>query len=233
MNTLEIKNFPPLPFRLKESLHQLRINLSLFGTGFKVIMITSSLPNEGKSFISIELWKMMADIGKKTLLIDTDMRNSTIREDYEIISDQEEIKDIGQFLAGDASIQDVIYATNFKNGYIIPVTQTMTNPSILLEQNRFGQMIEACKETFDYVIVDTPPLGVVADALKIATYADGIALVVAAGETPRKLVENSVAQLRPTNTPLLGMVLNRMTHTSNNAGYYNKYYSNYNYYQGK
>jgi capsular exopolysaccharide synthesis family protein len=231
LNTLNIQNFPPLPFRIQESLNQLRINLSFFGEDIKVIMVTSSTPNEGKSFISIQLWKMMADLGMKSLLIDADLRNSTLRQDYEAGSDEEEIKDIAHFLAGKASIQDVIHATNFENAYVIPVAQNIANPTLLLEKKRFGQMIEACKETFDYVIIDTPPLGSVADALKIATHCDGTALVVRAGETPRKLVENSVSQLKPTGTPLLGMILNRMMPNSNNAGYYNKYYSKYSYYR--
>jgi capsular exopolysaccharide synthesis family protein len=186
-------------------------------------MITSSTPNEGKSFISIQLWKMMADLGLKTLLVDADLRNSSLRTDYELSSNEGEMKDITHFLAGKAGIQEVIHTTNVENGYIIPVANNLANPTLLLEKKRFGQMIEACRDTFDYVIVDTPPLGSVADALKIATHCDGSVLVVRAGETPKKLVENSVNLLKPTNTPLLGMILSRVEMDRKGGLYYGRY----------
>lgn len=84
---------------------------------------------------------------------------------------------------------------------------------------------------FGYVLVDTPPLGSVADALNIATHCDGTVLVVRSGETPRKMVQNSVELLKRTTTPLLGVVLNRVNVNSKSNRYYNRYY-NYGYYNG-
>jgi capsular exopolysaccharide synthesis family protein len=165
----------------------------------------------------------MADLGLKTLLIDTDLRNSTMRTDYELSTHGIQMKDIAHFLAGQTGIQDVIYSTSIDNAYIIPVVNNLANPSMLLEKKRFGQMIEACRNTFDYVIVDTPPLGAVADALTISTHCDGALLVVRAGETSRKVIQQSINMLKPTKIPLLGIALNRVK----NAQRGNKYYGGY------
>jgi Mrp family chromosome partitioning ATPase len=92
-------------------------------------------------------------------------------------------------------------------------------------------MIEQCKARFDYIIVDTPPLGSVADALNIAKHCDGTLLVIRSGEVPRKVVNDSVSLLRRTEVPLLGVVLNRVdtSKRGSNYGYYYRYgyYSNY------
>ncbi len=141
-------------------------------------------------------------------MIDCDLRKSEIRNKYNIRSD-EAITGVAHYLAGKATLDDATYQTNVPNGYMIPVNATVANPSILLENDRFGRMIQASRERFGCVLIDTPPLGSVADALKIATHCDGTVLVVRSGDTPRKLVEDSVQLLRRTETPLLGVVLNR------------------------
>lgn len=86
MKELEINKLPQLPFDVTEALNQLRINLSFCGDQIKVIMVTSSVPNEGKSFITMQLWKMMAEVGTPALLIDCDFRNSEMRRKYSIRS---------------------------------------------------------------------------------------------------------------------------------------------------
>ena len=84
MKELEIKQLGELPFGVTEALNQLRINLGFCGGGIKIVMMTSSVPNEGKSFLTLHLWKMMAEVGVKTLLIDCDFRNSAMRRKYGI-----------------------------------------------------------------------------------------------------------------------------------------------------
>lgn len=224
MKELQIKNMPPLPFDMTEALNQLRVNLGFCGDNIKTIMVTSSTPNEGKSFVAVNLWKMMAEVGMKVLLIDCDLRNSEMRTKYGI-SSEEKITGIVHYLSGKVSLQDALYQTNFPHGFFMPLSTTVANPTILLESPRFGAMMAKCRETFDYVIVDTPPLGSVADAMNIATHCDGSLLVVRSGETPRKMVQNSVDMLKRTGVPLLGITLNRvdMNHKTNSY-YYSKYY---------
>lgn len=229
MKKLNFRNMPELSFEVTEALNQLRVNLGFCGDEIKTIMITSSMPNEGKSFLTVQLWKMMAEVGIPTLLIDCDFRNSELRSKYGIGS-TEKIVSCAHYLAGKAELQDVIYETNIPNGFMIPVTSSIANPTILLERQRFGQMVKECAQAFGYVLIDTPPLGSVADALNIATHCDGTVLVVRSGETPRKMVDNSVQLLRRTETPLLGIVLNRADMTNKSNVYYRKYYrSNYYY----
>ena len=225
MRELEINKMPELPFNVTEALNQLRINLSFCGDQIKTVMMTSSVPNEGKSFLTIQLWRQMALVGTPVLLIDCDFRNSEMRRKYGIRSaSQEKLLSAAHYLAGKAEIQDVIYKTNIPNGYMIPVASTIANPTILLESPRFARMLEDCAGRFGCVLVDTPPLGSVADGLNIARYCDGSVLVVRCGSTPRRLVHNSVQLLGRTGKPLVGVALNRANAGGGAGGYYYRYY---------
>lgn len=232
MRELEIKKIPELPFDVTEALNQLRINLGFCGNQIKTIMVTSSVPNEGKSFITLQLWKMMAEVGVPVLLLDCDFRNSEMRRKYSISSTgNEKLIGAAHYLAGQAEIQDVIYKTNIPNGYMIPVTSAIANPTILLESPNFAKMLEYCEQHFTYILVDTPPLGSVADALNITRHCDGSVLVVRSGDTSRKLVENSVQMLKRTESPLLGVVLNRVDVSNRSSAYYHRYYHSSYYYK--
>lgn len=232
MKLLKLKKMPDLPFNMVEALNQLRINLSFCGDQMKTIMITSSLPNEGKSFLTVQLWKMMAELGTSTLLIDCDLRNSEMRSKYRIgNSEGDKMQGLVHYLAGSASLQEVLHRTNIPNGYMIPAAASVANPTILLEGPRFAPLLEGCAKSFDCVLIDTPPLGSVADAMNISTHCDGTVLVVRSGETPRKIVSNSVQLLKRTETPMLGIVLNRADTSKKSNYYYNRYYR-YGYYKG-
>lgn len=224
MKQAVMSNFVELPFAVEESLNQLRINLGYTGEDIKTIMITSTLPNEGKSFIATNLWRMMASVGNKVVLLDCDLRNSTVKAKYNLKSD-EELKGIVHYLSGQADVEDVIYKTNVPNGFIVPVINNVSSPAMLLEGRRFKLLLEACRQVFDYVIVDTPPLGSVADALNIVSQCDGSLLVVRSGEIPRRMVADSLAMLKKTGKPMLGVVLNRvMSNGSSKSYYYKRYY---------
>lgn len=228
MNKLTIHNLPELPFDIEESINQLRVNLSFCGSNIRTIMVTSSVPDEGKSFVTINLWKMMADLGSRVLLIDCDLRNSEYRTQYGI-SIEDKMVGIAHYLSGKVELEDAICETNIVNGFFIPLTTTIVNPTILLENERFADLLEQCSNRFEYVLVDTPPLGSVADALKIATHTDGTIMVVRSGKTSRKMVESSVGQLKRTGVPLLGLVLNRVD-TSQKGNYYYRHYYRDSYY---
>lgn len=225
MKELEIGKLPELPFEVTEALNQLRVNLGFCGEQIKKIMVTSSLPNEGKSFLTLQLWKMMAEVGQPVLLIDCDLRNSEMRRKYGIrVLRNEKLMGTAHYLAGKADLEEVVYKTNIPNGYMIPMISAIANPTILLESDNFSKMIQSCAEKFAYILIDTPPVGSVADALNIAKYCDGSVLVVRSGETSRKAVENSVQLLRRTESPLLGIVLNRVDVNNRSSAYYHRYY---------
>lgn len=236
LKRLTIKNLPELPATTTEELNQLRISLGFAGADIKTVMVTSSIPNEGKSFVAMNLWAMMARVGVRVLLIDCDLRNSSMRAHYGLTT-EEDMVGMVHYLSGKAEMEDVVYQTDIGTGYIIPVVKNIIDPTILLEDERFSRLMKEVRDcgAFDMVIVDTPPLGSVADALHIASYCDGTLLVVRSGSTPRKLAQNSQALIARTGTPLVGIVLNRADEDRHGYGrsYYRRYYSHYGYGYGK
>lgn len=235
MKLLQINRLPELSFDVSEAINQLRVNLSFTGSDVKVIMVTSTLPNEGKSFVSLNLWRSLAGVGKRVLHIDCDLRMSEMRSVLDI-SATGNFVGIAHLLSGQADIPDVVYKTNVPNGYMLPVTTAVADPTILLESERFKILLEHCRETFDYIIIDTPPLGSVADALNISKNCDGSVLVVRSGFTKKRLVNDSVQALKRAGSPLLGIVLNRVDTSKKAGSYYYKDYYKYGaeyYHQGK
>ncbi len=232
MKQLHLKALTPLPYRSKEAINRLRVNLSYCGTQYKRIMITSSVPGEGKSFTSVNLWRAMAETGKHVLLIDTDIRRSMLRSNYQIsVGGDQQPVGLVNYLAGQVPLEEVVYSTDIPNADIIPVFHNMDNPTLLLNSPEFGTMVETVTDQYDYVFIDTPPLDSVSDGLQIAPHCDGALLVVHCGSTPRKLVDSSIKQLETIGCPLIGTVLNQVEiskasyyYRYSRYGYYNNYY---------
>ena len=116
---------------------------------------------------------------------------------------------LNHYLSGMAEYEDVIYSTNIPNGYMVPCTQLLENPSALLEDVRFKELLNTLSENYRFVIIDSPPLGSVADGALIASLCDGAVLVVRAGTTPRTLIKQSLYEIQQSGCKLLGTVLNR------------------------
>ncbi|MBR6424822.1 MAG: CpsD/CapB family tyrosine-protein kinase [Oscillospiraceae bacterium] len=225
MKQIEIGNMPHPDYFVQSEIDRLRVNVSFFGTEKKVLMITSSGPNEGKSYISMNLWNELAKAGKRVCFVDADMRKSTIRTTFQVSTGSDEYIGLSHYLAGYVEAEDVIYTTEREEAFFIP-TSTMINPSLLLEGDRFRDLVKLLRRRFDYVIVDTPPLGIVSDGQRIATMCDGVMLVVRAHVTSREAVRASIQQIQQVECPLLGIVLNRVE-GKRTKGYYAKtYYSN-------
>ncbi len=225
MNKIKMDSIQELPYAVEESINRLRINVSFLGNEIKKIMVVSTLPNEGKSFVTMQMWKQMANAGIKSVLVDADMRNSVLVKKNDIErQDGKEMKGLANYLAEDFSLDEVIYESPFENGYIIPNVENIINPSMLLESDKFGNMLNELSQDYRYVFVDAPPLGLVSDAEKIGSMCDGAILVIRSGETTRAEVKNSIKQLERSGCKILGVVLNRATDLKNK---YNKqkYYS--------
>ena len=222
-------DFNEMPYAIEEAMNRLRINIKFCGKNTKKLLITSSLPNEGKSTISINLWKMMAEAGFPTVFLDVDLRKSVIKGRHNMKSESE-IKDLGYYLSGQAEYEDVVYETNIPNAYIVPCCNLLENPSALLEDARFAELLDKLAEQYRYVIIDSPPLGSVADAAQVASLCDGAVLVVRSGETSRNVIRQSMQQLEQVNCRLLGVILNRVE-ASGRAykSYYGKYGKDYGY----
>lgn len=229
MKELTIRYLDDLPYEVIEDVNQLRVNLSFSGNNIQTIMLSSSIPDEGKSFLSLCLWKSLAAIGKRVVFVDADLRMSMIRTVYEIET-KDEFTGLAHLLSGQNKINDCLYKTNIPNAFMIPATNDISNPSNLLESNAFDDLLKTCRNAFDYIIVDTPPLTSVADALTIGKYCDGSVLVVRAGYTKKSLAEESANRLKGIGKPFLGFVLNRVDTSRRSASYY--YYKHGNYYYG-
>ncbi len=225
--TLENKK---LPYSVEEALNRLRVNFGFIGPEYKKILITSSTMGEGKSFIAFQLWRMLAESGKKVVLVDADVRKSILRTRHRIMGEDGGYQGLAFYLAGQASIEDVVYETNIPNGYMVPVSYTVSNPSLLLQGERFPHLLDVLAQQFDYVLVDTPPVTAVADSNLIASHCDGAIFVVRGGATSRRVIANSLKQLEIAGCKLLGTVLNRVEAKDSpyyyryNKGYYNNYY---------
>ena len=222
-NRLEFGNTPQLPYSVEEAINRLRINISFLGSDVRKIMIISSEPNEGKTFVALNLWNQMAEAGEKTVILDADMRNSNMHVLYDMKrEDGQEMKGTSHYLAGSASLGDVLFSTKYGDGYIMPNVENIINPSMLLETTKFEELLNALAARYRYVFVDAPPLGLVSDAERIGNLCDGAILCVRSGVTPKGVVRDSVRQLERAGCPLLGIVLNRVNESK--SGYYHSYY---------
>lgn len=232
MNQINM-TFPELPYAIEEALNRLRVNVKFCGKNTKKILMISSLPNEGKSFAAVHLWKMLAEAGFPAVLVDVDLRNSVLKNRYHYTYEGE-LKGLDYYLSGLAEYSDVVYETNVPNGYIVPCSNLLENPSALLEDPRLEELLNTLAENYRYVIIDSPPLDSVSDGALVASLCDGAILVVRSGETPRNLVKQSLHQLERVGCKVLGMVLSQVE-TKNRAyrRYYGKYGHYYNYGYGE
>lgn len=224
MKQIGMKQLNAPDYFVQSELDRLRVSIGFSGAEKKLIMFTSSEPNEGKSYISLNIWADLAKSGKRVCFLDCDMRKSTLRSTLQLSTGTDEFKGLAHYLSGQAELTDVVYSTELANGYLIPTT-TMVNPSFLLEEKRFDDMLTVLRREFDYVIIDTPPLGLVSDGQKIASKVDGCILVIRAHATPRSMVQGSLSQLEQANCPLLGTVLNRVDQDKEKGSYSSGYYS--------
>ncbi len=213
-----------LPYEINEEIKQLRTNIQFSGADKKVIMITSTLADEGKSSVALELCCSLAELGKKVLLIDADMRKSVLNE--QTIPGAKADKGLSHLLSGQESLERVLYSTNFRGVYVIFAGHVPPNPAELLAGRNMRQLMDGARQQFDYIIVDCPPVSLVTDAAVIAPLCDGAIVVVKAEAIPRKMAANTVKILERTEVPILGVVLNQVN-TKRHGYYYNRYYSKY------
>ena len=224
MESIEVK-IPPLDRRTEEAFKTLRTNLQFCGKDVKSIALTSCTPNEGKSSVSLQLARSLSENGKRVLFIDADLRKSVILSRCQV---GQTFKGFSHYLSGQCAFTEAVYMTNVRNLHMIFAGPVPPNPAELLGSNAFKIVIEKMKTVYDYIIIDTPPLGSVIDAAVIANECDGSILVVKSGEISRRFARKIVDQLRMADCPVLGAILNSVDMKKNSYGnYYGKYYGKY------
>lgn len=238
-NRLEISNFPQLDYVCKESMNTLCTNLSYCGKDIRKIMITSRYAEEGKSYISINLLRTFSQLGKRVVLIDTDLRASGIQSDYRLRYSTQNHYGLSEYLSGICNLSEAIYRTNLPNTYMIPAGHEAPNPLQLLDTQAMSDLIENLAEQFDIVLIDTPPVGMLADAVALAKFCDGALLVVGYCQGKQQEIGDAVENIKQTGCKVLGAVLNgvQFNSMSNRHYYYSaeRYASHYNkrYYTSK
>jgi len=211
MPTLEIAQKKlDLAKKAEEYYNALRTNIQLSGNNLQVISITSVKPGEGKSTTSTNIAWAFARAGYKTLLVDADIRNSVMSG---VFKSREKITGLTEFLSGTTDLSHGLCDTNVENLFVVQAGSISPNPTALLQSENFSTMIDTLRKYFDYIIVDTAPIGIVIDAAIITQKCDASVLVTAAGEANRKDVQKAKGQLEQTNKPFLGVVLNKFNKT--------------------
>ena len=206
--------------KVEEYYNALRTNIQLSGNNLKVIAVTSVDPCEGKSTTATNVAWAFAHAGYKTLLIDADIRNSVMPG---IFKSREKITGLTDYLAGTQDLSHGLCETNVENLFVIQSGAVSPNPTALLQSENFGIMIETLRKYFDYIIVDTAPIGVVIDAAIIVQKCDASILVVEAGAAKRRDVQKAKSQLEHTGTPFLGVILNKFDVQREKYGHYGSY----------
>lgn len=205
MNYINLSSKTPDRYEIREAFRTLRTNILFSGSDKKVIAFTSATQNEGKSFVSLELAKSLAESGKKILYIDADLRKSVLAEKF---VEEKELLGLSHLLSGQASADDVVYGTQYENFHMLFAGPYPPNPVELLGSKRFSEILDYYRSVFDYIIIDTPPLGLVIDAAVIAAQCDGVVINVAANHASYRMVQGVKAQLERSGCHIIGTVLN-------------------------
>ena len=200
-----------------EAYRSLRSNIeySSFDDEYRAIVVTSSVPGEGKSTTSGNLALSLAQSGNKVLLVDCDMRKPSIHKKFKISN----MSGTAELLLRKESFEDVANCYN-ENLTIITAGKIPPNPSEMLSSRAMTAFIKEMKKEFKYIILDTPPLQAVTDAQVLSTKADGVLLVVRAGSTKRDAVLNSVDLIKKVKGKVIGTVLNGVENKKNSYYYY-------------
>lgn len=210
---------PEIDRSVSESLRSIRTSLLYTGVT-KVIAVTSSIPDEGKTVVSVQLASQFASLGKRVLLVDCDLRKPKIKR---MLGVKGSVTGLSECLSSQADFS--IYSTNVDHLYVLLSGKIPPNSSELLSNGKLEKMLKVLKERFDYIIIDTPPAVGAVDIQIIGSMVDGILLVIRSNYVKMSVVRNVVKQLERNNIRIIGAVLNGVKKTDKDYYYY--YYYEY------
>ena len=224
---LTFEKLKKLDFVSNEAYKTLRTNITFCGEDVRVIAVTSSTPNEGKTNVTFNLARAFAEDNKRILFIDADIRKSVL--EARLGADQE-VKGLSHYLTGKAELKDIVYGTNVDHLDFIGTGPVAPNPSELLGNQKFQRLLEWARSEYQYVMIDCPPIGSVIDATVVARQCDGAVYVIESEATSWRLAQRGKEQLEKTGCKILGAVLNKVEMSGKRYGYgkyYGKYYGRY------
>ena len=209
-----------VPPHFSEAFRSLRTNvLFSINEGVNALVVTSSAPGEGKTLVASNLAVGLALAGQRVLIVDGDMRRSRV---HSVFGTPQE-PGLSDLMVGQAKTVDVVRKSDIPNLWVLPAGRLPPNPAELLSSKRFQQFLEAVRQRFDWVIVDSPPVMAVTDASILAHSASGVLFVTAADLTNRPAAVRAMEQLAAAKAILIGAVLNRAD-VERNAYFYSPYY---------
>ena len=218
------------PFAYREAYKAMRTNFN-FATldgKLKTILITSSIPGEGKSTFSINLAISLIESGKKVLLIDADLRNPSIHRYLRIR--QQQLQGLSNLLSTGNLPKDAIGHLERYNIDILLSGTIPPNPVELLSKSNFADIIKSVENEYDYIIIDAPPVGVVTDAAVLSKFADGVIMVVGQGLAKQQQIDKAKTSLENVKANVIGAVLNNYDASIDNK---NANIESYYYYGGE
>jgi receptor protein-tyrosine kinase len=192
---------------------RLRVERTLENQGKKVLLVSSALPGEGKTTVSVNLALSLAGKGKKVLLVDCDLRNPSVAKSLAV----QDLPVIGQYLAGQLEMNQVVSKTPHKNLYLVSGGTKGSSDMKILRMSRLAELIRAARKTFDIVILDTPPCSLLADASEFAAMADCGLMVVRQEFASREQILDGVQRLNDAHLPMIGCAMNHVQATAANG----------------
>lgn len=237
MKRTDISNKIPiadqLDFATSEAYNVLRTNLSFTIPGKrmgKVVGVTSASPHDGKSYTCVNLCYALAKDGHKTLLISSDLRRPTVEK----IMSMSVGVGLSNILAEGLEVnQEVLHTCVLHDNLSVITSGSIPpNPSELLGSEQMGELIDSLKDSYEYIVLDLPPVTSVIDPIAVSKYLDGMVFVVRHGFSKKKNIVSAMNQLKYSGVRVLGFVYNCYKTKSGYFKSYNKYYKN-NYYTSK
>lgn len=195
-----------LRFRVSESYKSIRTNLtfSLIKSGCKTVIISSSLPSEGKSTVAVNVAISLAQMDVRVLLIDCDIRKPKVHRFLSLPS----VPGLSNLLSSMNDLSEVTHETKYANLDVICSGTTVPNPAELLASEQMQTLLQNLQQKYDYIIIDTPPLNVVSDAVPLIKNSDGVVLVVRENRSTTTELRQTVESLQMVDAKIIGLILN-------------------------
>jgi len=206
---------------ISETFRLLRSRMQFFVKEAKspVILVTSAMPGDGKTFTAINLASVYSLLGKRTILLGFDLRKPKIFSDFNLDNE----KGVSTWLIGKDNLKDIIKDTAFDNLSIIPAGPIPPNPSELIALEKTSELLKLLKESYDVIIIDSSPIGIVSDTLHLASFADACVMVVRTKKTERDIFENTLNELNSSNIKGISLVINDIQSDNKRYSYGDKY----------
>ena len=196
------------------------IQFAQAGKELKTLAVTSCMPNEGKSITVANLAVVLTQAGKSVLLLDCDMRNPTVHKNFNLSNKV----GLSSCISMGTALSDAVQKTSIEGLYALTGGVIPPNPSELLGSEQMKNVLQRAKEQYDYVLIDTPPVMPVTDALIVSRFVDGMILVIASAEVKVEMARDVKNQLVNAGANILGVVLNKVRSEHHGYGYWYYYY---------